>query len=743
MNTACAPYRPLLSPALDGALEIRERSALERHLAACADCRAVKARLATTVDLLRKTPLADAPADFVERLEARLEEAVAKERGAERRDSMSLAAAPTLVVEAVSNRRVLALVKAIALVACLSTASFLAMMAVTTKPATAPGPEKGKLDDLTPVPQPPPAPQPALPPPLIPAMPPMDKPERERPNDIDPVISESLTEILKQFKDPAVESPLPPSTEKAPPPPPPPEPPQLAQTPPPPPPPPGSIEKKPTPTASVKKLDEVALARLLAAIFEDPATPDERRPEVIAALGEFPHKRACDALATILAGAFDAKPQALACRAAAWDALGAIGNEDAVKTLLAVRTRDDTRFLLALARVQEPRAVVFLGDRLKDHPDADARVLMARALGRGGKREAVPGLVRALLDTRQDVLVRAEAALALGTVGDAEAQKALALALDPRQQKVPVVRAAAARALGTLAVRTASADPARALVGPLAKDEHPVVREACALALGRSRQLEVALKPLVERLDPKKERAVRVRAAADSALVELTGLFRTADEWRRSLDAEKPGLRGSGPISVSRTSFERLLASGQGTVLLLDRSGSMEQLGKMVLAKKTALAVLDALPASTAESPVGFDIVCFADAATTFYPRLVENTPESRGQARAGLERQRAWFARTDLLRGLRSALAIEGVDSVVLLTDGVPTLGVSDPEQLLLEVSRENAGKGARIHVVALEDAKKPLLLDSSEKAPEGEAGEISFLRRLALDNGGTFVKN
>jgi HEAT repeat protein len=731
MNTACAPFRPLLSPALDGALEPRERAALDRHLAACADCRAVKTRLTTTVDLLRKTPLTDAPADFVARLEARLEE------GAE-----ALAAAPTLVIEPVSNRRVLALVKVIALVGCLSTASFLAMMAFTAKTPTTPGPEPAQLDDLTPVPVPPQPPQPALPPPLIPAVPRPDKPEPERPSAPDAVTSDSLTqEIMKQFPDPGVENhPLPP-TEKQPPPPPP-EPPVVAQAPPPPAPPPSSIEKQPPPTASVKKLDEAALARLLVAIFEDPSTPDERRPEVIAALGEFPHKRACDALAQILGGALDAKPLALACRAAAWDALGAIGNEDAVKTLLAVRTRDDTRFLLALARVQDPKAVTYLGDRLKDHPDADARVLMARALGRGGKREAVPGLVRALVDPRQDVLVRAEAALALGVAGDAEAQKALVAALDPRQ-KVPVVRAAAARALGTFSLRTGSAEPARVLVGPLAKDEHPLVREACALALGKSRQLEVAMKPLVERLDPKKERAVRVRTAADAALVDLTGLFRTADEWRRALDAEKPGLRGVGPIAVARTSFERLLASGQGTVVLLDRSGSMEQLGKMALAKKTALAVLDALPASTAESPVGFDIVCFADAATTFYPRLIENTPESRGQARAGLERQRAWFARTDLLRGLRSALAIEGVDSVVLLTDGVPTLGVSDPEQLLLEVSRENAGKGARIHVVALQDARRPLVLDSSEKAPEGEAAEISFLRRLALDNGGTFVKN
>ena len=55
-NPGCAPYQPLLSPSLDGALSPKEQDALDRHLASCAECRAARTRLQTTVALLRPIP---------------------------------------------------------------------------------------------------------------------------------------------------------------------------------------------------------------------------------------------------------------------------------------------------------------------------------------------------------------------------------------------------------------------------------------------------------------------------------------------------------------------------------------------------------------------------------------------------------------------------------------------------------------------------------------------------------------
>jgi HEAT repeat protein len=742
MTQACAPYRPLLSPALDGTLGPRDHEALERHLAACAECRAQKARLVATVDLLRRTTLIDPSADFVARLEDRLS-ATPAEREAAR--------APTLVVEPVSARRAWGALKAAAVVACLGTSSFLAMEAIFG-PKAPPHPTVASRQDpssLSPVEAPPPV-APA-PPPLLPQAAPVDQPsEPERSFNTAEDLKRS---ILERFHDPALGTgPGANPTSEAPTTDPVPPPAVIVERPPVSPPPqgatPSSEEKtppRPAPSAS-KKVDEAALARLITAIFLDTGTPDERRPEMIAALAEFPHKKAYDALASVLAGALDAKASANACRAAAWEALGTFGNEESVKTLLAVARPDETRLLLALARVRTPAAVRFLAERANDHPDRDARILVARALGRAARPDAVPGLARALGEARQDPLVRVEAALALGAIGDPAALEPLSVAISASRSKLPAVRAAAARGLGALALGATGASAARALTDPLEKDPHPYVREACALALGRSARIDVALKPLVDRLDARKEKARRVREAADAALVELTGLFRTADEWARAVNVAKetPPLRAPGSLAVAASGgFERLLASGQGTVLVLDRSASMEQLGRMALAKKTALGVLGALPASTPSEPVGFDVVCFADAPVTFFPRLLEPVPENVDAARAGLERQRAWWARADLLRALRAALSIEGVDSIVLLTDGVTTLGVQDPEQLLLEVSRANAGIGARIHVVALEDGASPLQLDWSEARPAAESPELGFLRRLALDNRGTFVKN
>ncbi|HZV02354.1 MAG TPA: HEAT repeat domain-containing protein, partial [Planctomycetota bacterium] len=699
MNQACAPYRALLSPALDEALDKASTRRLESHLASCAECRAARERLAAAVKLFRTTPLDPASPDFVERLEARLEGPVRAERAAAR--------APTVLAVSPPRASVLGpALKTAGLVLCLATSSYLAMEAFTPPRATAP--EKKAIEELTPVPPPPST----LPP--IPEAPsivvPLPRPDRPSDPEESFVTSADLTKmILSEFKDPAIFGqnpavgpvPSPPVVE---------EPPLL------PPPVQGSTAPdKPGPDFATRprKLDEAALLRLLK-LIDDPATPPERRVEMIEALAEFPHRRTYEALASIARGAFDSRTLALESRAAGYETLGKLGTLDAAKTLLALPAPDETKLLLALASLQEAKAIVYVAERAADHASPDARLLCARALGRARKREAVPGLARVLGDARQDALVRAESALALGAIGDPAALEPLAVAVSQTRSKIPIVRAAAARALGDLSRGALGATAARLLVEPVEKDAHAFVREACALALGKSGQVDMALKPLVSRLDPKKEKAHRVRGAADLALVELTGWMRTADEWKRTVESgERFTPRPLGTLALAKAQgWERLLASGQGTVVVLDRSGSMEQAGKIQLAKRVGGAAIESLQ----ETPgAGFDIVAFAEAPTAFFPELRAPTPENVGFARNALELQRPWYAATDLLRAIRAALAIDGVDSVVLLTDGLPTLGVKDPEQLLLEVQRANAAVGARIHVVALRDGTTPLALDEA----------------------------
>jgi HEAT repeat protein len=772
----CVAFRALISPGLDGALSPGQASALERHAAACAPCREAQARLAGTVALLRKTTLVDPLPDFVPRLEARLDlesaplaETIVNDRSL--RAVSRTVSARTIVPVKPERSRFISGLKVAASVVCFATSTFLFMEAMDSRSTGGPNvakarehlaPESPVIEQLAPVERPAPPPPPPVPPPVVVAPPPIDEaaknPVVRAPTDEE--LTRALQEALKKMRGPGGPFTPEPIGPDSPPPPPFSVPAPVPPVPPPPPPPtaplapvpagppvpvPATLERTPAPTVASKTVDEGALGRLLGSIFKDPSTPPARRAEMIVALGDFPHRKAYEALATILAGSLDGQANPLAYRAAAYEALGALGTEEAARTLLATASPDSTRLLVALSRVKDPKVVVFLSQvlvtpKFADRLDVDVSVVVARALGRVRMREAVPGLGSALASAK-NTIVRCEAALALGAIGDTGAVAPLEVGL---HAKLPALRGAAARGLGLLAAG-GDAAAARALVEPLAKDEHPFVRETCALALGRSKQPDIAEKPLVERLDGKKEGQRRVRVAAASALVELTGKWRSPDDWRKAIEQKEPPVaRLPGVMALQGTNWPSILASGEGTVIVLDRSGSMADWNKMVLARKTCMSVLESLPETAQDrGPRGFSVVCFADAATAFFPRLVEPTPDNLAKARAGIERQQPYYAQTDLLRAIKLALSIEGTDTLVVVTDGVPTLGVQDPEQLLLEVSRENAGRGARIHVVALEDGNTPLALDSSAVAPAGESPEVAFLRRLALDNAGVFVKN
>jgi HEAT repeat protein len=780
-GSACDSIRPLLSSLLDGQLGPRDRARVEGHLATCASCADEKTRLATTVALLRATALVPASPDFLARLDDRLErEAKGQAETVARGQVIAfdpVAGLPTELARPVSSTRAwVTWASRAAVILCVATSSFLFLEAWTGKKPTPVAFQHA--GDLVPRerPQPPPAP---VPPPVVPPPAPISEPPiPDRQEEL--FTAEELRRMLE-----LAGTPTPPMAPPAPPvpaptapvPAPPVEPtPVTPPAPAPVPPAPGPTVPTPTPAptpvpapapgpttverptvpavpARPTKPDEASLERLLAAIFMDPSTPAVRRPEMILALGDYPARRAIDALGRVVLGAFDSTATARECRVAGYVALGTIGTEDAARALLELDRADETQLLLALAHVSEPKAVLFLANHVRTGRDEARRVIAARALGRGRRSDAVPALLLALGETKHPVAVRAEAALALGAIGDPRALEPLRIALGSGRARDASVRGAAATGLGLLAVSFATAGDAalagkaaRALVEPLAHDAHPFVREACALALGKSRQPDVAVRPLVERLDPRREKTRRVRFAAQAALVELTGQWRDADGWRKALDKKESLVaRAPGPMVLGASNdFLALLASGDGTVVALDRSGSMEDRQKIVLARQTATGVVEHLVESAQDrGPRGFSVVYFADAPIAQWPRLVEPTPGNVESARVGIGRQRPYYAPTDLLRALRSAVQIEGCDTVVLVTDGAPTLGVQDPEALLLAVQQANAERGARIHVVALSDGTQPLLLDQRADGGADESPEFKMLRRIALDSGGLFVKN
>jgi hypothetical protein len=160
--------------------------------------------------------------------------------------------------------------------------------------------------------------------------------------------------------------------------------------------------------------------------------------------------------------------------------------------------------------------------------------------------------------------------------------------------------------------------------------------------------------------------------------------------------------------------------------------------GKMERARETIRAGLDRVARGAA-----FDVVFFRDAPRPLWPELREIEPGAASQALAAIDAQKALtYSRTDLLRAVRSALALPGADTVIVVTDGVPTLGVTDEDEFLGAVARANRGVRARIHSVLLAPGGGALAEPAAAPGPD-ERPEERLMRRLALDNGGVFIKN
>jgi hypothetical protein len=108
---------------------------------------------------------------------------------------------------------------------------------------------------------------------------------------------------------------------------------------------------------------------------------------------------------------------------------------------------------------------------------------------------------------------------------------------------------------------------------------------------------------------------------------------------------------------------------------------------------------------------------------------LAVATPETRDAAARSLMEWEA-FGGTPTLPALRAAFSIEGVEHIVLLTDGMPTIG-GDQHEVLDFLRRE--GRDRVIDVIGIGD---------QSVAPESERDTalLTYTRSLALENGGFF---
>jgi len=786
---ACGEARELVSADLDGELSPDEVARLVAHLSGCAACREHRDRLRRLVRALRGAgSLVAAEPGWAEGLDARLAATEAEERGAAPAaaapDGEADVAGAGLVVRTASGRVVAQARTAWARWGRWAAAAALILGATGLLLAQV-DELRAKLANLarpevTPQYQPPSSPTPEESPAPTPEASPRPSPSPSAPPSPTPGPGASPTPDDTPVAPPSWEGggepilpPTPaPTTSPAPTASPSPAPSPTAS--------PegdgGTRERGPDPEATPTPREiELAGLRNLLREARDPATPAHQRRNVIGRLGapRFDHELNHRFLAAVLAGALDDFPtgpdpatgevvDAEAWRTGAFAALGGLDSAAATRRLLEAPLRagpagerDRTHLLAALSGLEAPDAVGLLGEVVRNRRvGEDARYLLLRALQRCARPVVTEDLGAFFASRQEPAWLRREAGAALGRTGDPRAFAPLAEGLADR--RFPV-RHGAALGLGDLGRRAAATAPdcVAALAGALAAGDLVPWRVVLVRALGATRHGD-AVPALIARLDPEVEPRSAVRGGAAEALVRLTGRrFPSAADARAWWEGSggpaplAPTAPGGGleliPLEPEEGDYFRLPAQAGGVVFVVDVSGSMAPGGKWSLAAGELRRALEALPADPRDA-VGFEVLFFADAPRPVFGELVSSA--DRGRVRRALAACAAQtpvpVAQTAIEKALRAALSYDGVDTVYFVSDGADSLAGADYRPLLRRLTRENARRDlpVRIHSVLVRRGGDALALDPAPGDAD-DPWDIRFMRRLARDNYGAFVRN
>jgi HEAT repeat protein/VWA domain-containing protein len=476
----------------------------------------------------------------------------------------------------------------------------------------------------------------------------------------------------------------------------------------------------------------------------------------------------------------DAKPEVRATTVSVLE-----GVDDAEATGLLIETLKDRAFnvrdeaLRVLSGYRSDASVGAAEKALAGPAVGKAKPYVAMALGKMGHPSSIDPLVALAADP--DWENRRAAAEALGNFKDPKAREALvALTKDTES----VVRTTTADALGN-AGDGSVVDAVNALLG----DSAWQTRSAACAAAGKLRDKR-SIVPLMTVL----EEEGRLRLDAKLALTQIT-LFNFAadpkewkDWWARSgdsfvvppLNAPKGAPAGGsgakpapGGTALDRrykgpgTHYYGIATPSKNMIFLLDVSKSMAEevdkaaaivdKGKYAETNFTSTVKMDICKAElirtikSLKENVKFNIVLFETEISTWKKELQPANETNKADAIAFVTKQKPRGAeiahnnrsggsvgqagRTNLWDALQFAFGIAGigtydksyttqVDTIFVLTDGQPTAGkMTKPEDIEAEVKRLNGLRKVVIHTISVGKLEGP------------------FLKRLAIDNGGTFV--
>jgi DNA-directed RNA polymerase subunit L len=397
------------------------------------------------------------------------------------------------------------------------------------------------------------------------------------------------------------------------------------------------------------------------------------------------------------------------------------------------------------------RAVTMLGHIL------DACVLSAAtALAREDpetQRKSLRSLTRAMQKAKDGVRLRSLSLLA--SVPCEPVQAALRAALATEDEPAAIARTLTDLAhLGDRAI-------VDGLLSTYLDHETWVVRAAAARALARLR-VKGAIPAMIARLEGSEGRWT---TDLRGALRSLTGKdFRANHElWQRWWDEQGAAFEVPALEEVERAEAEASQAVGltffgisttsQRVLFVLDLSGSMEfsmvprdnptddpnrpydmprtgELSRLTVAKRDLGRAVGGL-----KDGALFNLVLYASDVWTWRDKLVEMDDGPRVAVQEYVESLEP-AGGTNIYGALKLALELAGadggdewseprIDTIFLLTDGRPSIGVTtDPQEILDFVADRNASAGIVIHTIGLSGAQDAYLLS-----------------KLAEQNGGTYA--
>jgi HEAT repeat protein len=404
-----------------------------------------------------------------------------------------------------------------------------------------------------------------------------------------------------------------------------------------------------------------------------------------------------------------------------------------IEGLLRAAEQDQNEWLLlalpsAVAAVASVPTREFLwGTALRRAPPA-VKIRLIEGLGRLGDADAVPPLLMLLRHANLDV--RVAVLEAVGRLSDARAVGPVAVYLQDEDWRV---REAAARALGA----TSDARTTRALVRAL-RDENPRVVESAAGALGAVRDRD-AIEDLIACLERVAETDLRVADTVANALQAITGrAFGVVPEgWREWWNTAKQTdwkrlSTPANPHTVPARRYYGFPIRSSKLVFVLDISRSMGWNGRLDRAKDELARVFREMPSTTR-----FNIVTYSDGAEMWKPSLREATPTTVASAIKYVERQKPDNG-TNTYEALMVAMSDPDADTIYFLSDGHPSIGLSDPDLILAALRKENRHRNVHVHCVALIIGEPPI----GYAGREDRTRATSFMERLAAENGGEFQK-